>query len=156
AEDEDANRLPAMSANEKLEKREIVSTQHFTEPPPRFSEASLVKRMEELGIGRPSTYASTLHVLRDRSYVRIDKKRLIPEDNGRVVIAFLEGFLKRSVKYDFTADLEEKLDGIANHDIDWKEVLRDFWKDFIGAVNEIKDVRISQVLDVLDEILAPH
>jgi DNA topoisomerase-1 len=155
-EDEDANRLPAMSANENLEKREIVSTQHFTEPPPRYSEASLVKRMEELGIGRPSTYASTLQVLRDRAYVRIDKKRLIPEDKGRVVIAFLEAFFKRYVEYDFTAGLEEKLDGIANSDINWKEVLRDFWKDFIGAVNEIKDVRISQVLDVLDEILAPH
>jgi DNA topoisomerase-1 len=112
--------------------------------------------MEELGIGRPSTYASTLQVLRDRAYVRIDKKRLIPEDKGRVVIAFLEAFFKRYVEYDFTADLEEKLDEIANHNIDWKEVLRDFWKDFIGAVNEIKDVRISQVLDVLDEILAPH
>lgn len=156
AEDEDANRLPAMSANEKLEKREIVSTQHFTEPPPRFSEASLVKRMEELGIGRPSTYASTLQVLRDRSYVRIDKKRLIPEDKGRVVIAFLEAYFKRYVEYDFTAGLEEKLDEIANHDLDWKEVLRDFWKDFIASVNDIKDVRISQVLDVLDEILAPH
>ena len=155
-EDEDANRLPAMLANEKLERREIVSTQHFTEPPPRFSEASLVKRMEELGIGRPSTYASTLQVLRDRAYVRIDKKRLIPEDKGRVVIAFLEAFFKRYVEYDFTAGLEEKLDEIANHDLDWKVVLRDFWKDFIGSVNEIKDVRISQVLDVLDEILAPH
>jgi len=155
-EDEDANRLPAMLANEKLERREIVSTQHFTEPPPRYSEASLVKRMEELGIGRPSTYASTLQVLRDRAYVRIDKKRLIPEDKGRVVIAFLEAFFKRYVEYDFTAGLEEKLDEIANHDLDWKVVLRDFWKDFIGSVNEIKDVRISQVLDVLDEILAPH
>jgi DNA topoisomerase-1 len=156
AEDEDANRLPAMEANEKLTKREIVSTQHFTEPPPRYSEASLVKRMEELGIGRPSTYASTLQVLRDRAYVRIDKKRLIPEDKGRVVIAFLEAFFKRYVEYDFTAGLEEKLDEIANHDLDWKTVLRDFWKDFIGSVNEIKDVRISQVLDVLDEMLAPH
>jgi DNA topoisomerase-1 len=155
-EDEDAKRLPAMLANEKLERREIVSTQHFTEPPPRYSEASLVKRMEELGIGRPSTYASTLQVLRDRAYVRIDKKRLIPEDKGRVVIAFLEAFFKRYVEYDFTAGLEEKLDEIANHDLDWKVVLRDFWKDFIGSVNEIKDVRISQVLDVLDEILAPH
>jgi DNA topoisomerase-1 len=155
-EDEDANRLPAMEANEMLDKREIKTTQHFTEPPPRYSEASLVKRMEELGIGRPSTYASTLQVLRDRAYVRIDKKRLIPEDKGRVVIAFLEAFFKRYVEYDFTADLEEKLDEIANHDLNWKEVLRDFWRDFIGAVNEIKDVRISEVLDVLDEILAPH
>src|SRR5690606_22440969 len=127
-----------MSANEALERRHIAATQHFTEPPPRFYEASLVKRMEELGIGRPSTYASTLQVLRDRSYVRIDKKRLIPEDKGRVVVAFLEAFFKRYVEYDFTADLEEKLDEIANSGIDWKEVLRDFWRDFIGAVNDIK------------------
>ncbi len=155
-EDEDANRLPAMAANENLERREIKTDQHFTEPPPRFSEASLVKRMEELGIGRPSTYASTLQVLRDRGYVRIDKKRLVPEDKGRVVIAFLEAFFARYVEYDFTADLEEKLDEIANHDLDWKQVLRDFWRDFIAAVDEIKDVRISQVLDALDEILAPH
>jgi len=155
-EDEDANRLPAMEANEKLEKREIQTVQHFTEPPPRFSEASLVKRMEELGIGRPSTYASTLQVLRDRGYVRIDKKRLVPEDKGRVVIAFLEAFFARYVEYDFTADLEEKLDEIANHELDWKKVLRDFWRDFIAAVNDIKDVRISVVLDALDEILAPH
>ena len=156
AEDEDANRLPAMAADENLERREIKTDQHFTEPPPRFSEASLVKRMEELGIGRPSTYASTLQVLRDRGYVRIDKKRLVPEDKGRVVIAFLEAFFARYVEYDFTADLEEKLDEIANHDLDWKQVLRDFWRDFIAAVDEIKDVRISQVLDALDEILAPH
>ncbi len=156
AEDEDANRLPAMEANETLERREIKTDQHFTEPPPRFSEASLVKRMEELGIGRPSTYASTLQVLRDRGYVRIDKKRLVPEDKGRVVIAFLEAFFARYVEYDFTADLEEKLDGIANREVDWKQVLRDFWRDFIIAVDEIKDVRISQVLDALDEILAPH
>jgi DNA topoisomerase-1 len=156
SEDEDANRLPAMEANENLDKREIKADQHFTEPPPRFSEASLVKRMEELGIGRPSTYASTLQVLRDRGYVRIDKKRLVPEDKGRVVIAFLEAFFARYVEYDFTADLEEKLDEIANHEIDWKQVLRDFWRDFIAAVDEIKDVRITQVLDALDEILAPH
>ncbi len=156
AEDEDANRLPVMAANENLERRETKTDQHFTEPPPRFSEASLVKRMEELGIGRPSTYASTLQVLRDRGYVRIDKKRLVPEDKGRVVIAFLEAFFARYVEYDFTADLEEKLDEIANHDLDWKQVLRDFWRDFIAAVDEIKDVRISQVLDALDEILAPH
>jgi DNA topoisomerase-1 len=156
SEDEDANRLPAMEANENLDRREIKADQHFTEPPPRFSEASLVKRMEELGIGRPSTYASTLQVLRDRGYVRIDKKRLVPEDKGRVVIAFLEAFFARYVEYDFTADLEEKLDQIANHDLDWKQVLRDFWRDFIAAVDEIKDVRITQVLDALDEILAPH
>jgi DNA topoisomerase-1 len=156
SEEEDANRLPEINQGEILEKREIKAEQHFTEPPPRFSEASLVKRMEELGIGRPSTYASTLQVLRDRGYVRLDRKRLVPEDKGRVVIAFLEAFFARYVEYDFTADLEEKLDEIANHDLDWKQVLRDFWKDFIAAVDDIKDVRITHVIDALDEILGPH
>jgi DNA topoisomerase-1 len=155
-EDEDSNRLPEINRGETLTKREIKAEQHFTEPPPRFSEASLVKRMEELGIGRPSTYASTLQVLRDRGYVRLDKKRLVPEDKGRVVVAFLESFFARYVEYDFTADLEEKLDQIANHEIDWREVLRDFWKDFIAAVDDIKDLRITHVLDALDEVLGPH
>ncbi|HEY8267971.1 MAG TPA: topoisomerase C-terminal repeat-containing protein, partial [Xanthobacteraceae bacterium] len=155
-EDEESKRLPEMKTGEPAERRAILSSQHFTEPPPRFSEASLVKRMEELGIGRPSTYASVLQVLRDRGYVRLDKKRLIPEDKGRVVIAFLEAFFMRYVEYDFTADLEEKLDKIANAEIDWREVLRDFWKDFIAAVDQIKDVRLTQVIDALDEMLAAH
>jgi DNA topoisomerase-1 len=155
-EDDESRRLPEMNSGEPLEPRGIVANRHFTEPPPRFSEASLVKRMEELGIGRPSTYAAVLQVLRDRGYVKIDKKRLVPEDKGRIVIAFLEAFFMRYVEYDFTADLEEKLDRIANAEIDWREVLRDFWRDFIGAVDEIKDVRLSQVIDALDEILAPH
>jgi len=155
-EEEDSNRLPEINQGETLQKREIKAEQHFTEPPPRFSEASLVKRMEELGIGRPSTYASTLQVLRDRGYVRLDKKRLVPEDKGRVVVAFLESFFARYVEYDFTAGLEEQLDKIANHEIDWREVLRDFWRDFIAAVDDIKDLRITHVLDALDEILGPH
>ncbi len=156
SDDDDANRLPEVKQGETLQKREIKADQHFTEPPPRFSEASLVKRMEELGIGRPSTYASTLQVLRDRGYVRVDKKRLIPEDKGRVLTVFLESFFLRYVEYDFTASLEEKLDEIANHDLDWKEVLRDFWKDFIAAVNDIKELRITNVIDALDEVLGPH
>ena len=155
-EDEDANRLPAVAANERLEKRAIKAEQHFTEPPPRFSEASLVKRMEELGIGRPSTYASTLQVLRDRGYVKIDKKRLLPEDKGRLVIAFLESFFMRYVEYDFTASLEDKLDEIANHERDWKEVLREFWDQFTASVAEIKDLRITHVIDALDEMLTGH
>lgn len=155
-DDEDANRLPEVKQGETLQKREIKADRHFTEPPPRFSEASLVKRMEELGIGRPSTYASTLQVLRDRGYVRVDKKRLIPEDKGRVLTVFLESFFQKYVEYDFTASLEEKLDEIANHDLDWKEVLRDFWRDFIAAVEDIKELRISNVIDALDEMLAPH
>ncbi len=162
SEDEESRRLPAMSQDETLTKVDepsapaIVAEQHFTEPPPRFSEAALVKRMEELGIGRPSTYASVLQVLQDRGYVRIDKKRLIPEDKGRVVVGFLESFFQRYVEYDFTASLEEKLDRISNNEINWKEVLQEFWVGFIGAVNEIKDLRITQVLDALNDLLEPH
>src|SRR5471030_1823455 len=155
-EDEESRRLPAMSQDETLTKQEIEASQHFTEPPPRFSEAALVKRMEELGIGRPSTYASILQVLQDRGYVRIDKKRLIPEDKGRVVVGFLESFFKRYVEDDFTASLEEQLDRVSNNEINWKKVLEDFWGDFIGAVNEIKEVRITQVLDALNDLLEPH
>lgn len=155
-DDEESRRLPAMSANERLDRREIQTTQHFTEPPPRYSEASLVKRMEELGIGRPSTYAAVLAVLRDREYVKLDKKRLVPEDKGRLVTAFLESFFKRYVEYDFTADLEEKLDEVSAAQIDWKEVLRAFWQDFHAAIEATKDLRVSQVLDALDEMLTAH
>jgi DNA topoisomerase-1 len=155
-EDEDSRRLPAMSEGEPLKRQDLAVTQHFTEPPPRFSEASLVKRMEELGIGRPSTYASILQVLKDRGYVKLEKKRLYGEDKGRVVVAFLENYFKRYVEYDFTADLEEQLDRISNNEISWQQVLKDFWRDFIGAVDDIKDVRVAEVLDVLDEMLGPH
>ncbi|MBM6594183.1 type I DNA topoisomerase [Microvirga pudoricolor] len=153
---EDEGRLPPMKANDPLERRRITANQHFTEPPPRYSEASLVKRMEELGIGRPSTYAAVLQVLQDREYVRIDKKRLVPEDKGRIVIAFLESFFSRYVEYDFTADLEEQLDRISNHEIDWKQVLRDFWRDFSAAIGETKELRTTEVLDALNELLGPH
>src|SRR3954452_18826056 len=156
AHDDESKRLPAMSQGERLEKRAIGATQHFTEPPPRYSEASLVKRMVELGIGRPSTYAPILQVLKDRNYVRLEKKRLHAEDKGRVVVVFLENFFARYVEYEFTAGLEEDLDRIANSEVPWREVLRDFWRDFIGAVDSIKDVRVREVLDVLDEILSPH
>jgi DNA topoisomerase-1 len=156
SDDEDARRLPEMAAGENLEKRAITASQHFTEPPPRYSEASLVKRMEELGIGRPSTYASILQVLKDRGYVRLEKRRLVPEDKGRVLTAFLENFFARYVEYDFTANLEEQLDLIANHEVNWKDVLRDFWRDFIGAVGGIKELRVADVVDALDEMLAPH
>ncbi len=155
-EDEEARRLPPMSAGEPLTKRSIAANQHFTEPPPRYSEASLIKRMEELGIGRPSTYASIMQVLKDRKYVRLDKRRLYPEDRGRIVVAFLESFFTKYVEYDFTAGLEEQLDLISNNEVAWRDVLRDFWRDFIGAVDEIKDLKISQVIDALDALLAPH
>jgi DNA topoisomerase-1 len=154
--DEDEGRLPPMKAGDPLERRRIAANQHFTEPPPRYSEASLVKRMEELGIGRPSTYAAVLQTLRDREYVRIDKKRLVPEDKGRIVIAFLESFFRRYVEYDFTADLEEQLDRISNSEIDWKQVLRDFWRDFSAAIGETKELRTTEVLDALNELLGPH
>ncbi len=156
AADEDAKRLPAMSAGEALQKRAIDAAQHFTEPPPRYSEASLVKRMEELGIGRPSTYASILQVLKDRGYVRIDKKRLMPEDKGRVLTSFLESFFARYVEYGFTADLEEQLDRVSNNEIAWRDLLRDFWRDFAAAVGEIKELRVAQVIDALNEMLGPH
>jgi len=156
SEDEDSKRLPAMSQGETLRKESISSTQHFTEPPPRFTEASLVKRMEELGIGRPSTYASILAVLKDRGYTRIDKKRLVPEDKGRLVVGFLESFFQRYVEYDFTASLEEQLDKVSNNELEWHQLLRDFWGDFIATVGEIKDLRITQVLDALNELLGPH
>jgi DNA topoisomerase-1 len=155
-EDEESRRLPPLNEGEHLKDRGIEAKQHFTEPPPRYSEATLVKKMEELGIGRPSTYASTLAVLEDRGYVRIDRKRLIPDDKGRLVTAFLEAFFKRYVEYDFTASLEEKLDLISDHKLDWKEVLRDFWKDFTAAVAETKDLRVSEVLEALNELLGPH
>ncbi len=155
-EDEENRRLPAMAANEVLANKGIKADQHFTEPPPRYSEASLVKRMEELGIGRPSTYASVLAVLRDREYVKLDKRRLVPEDKGRLVTAFLESFFDRYVEYDFTADLEEKLDRISAGELEWKDVLRDFWRDFAAAVGEIKDLRVSEVLAALDEMLTAH
>ena len=155
-DDEDSRRLPPLAAGEHLKDKAVDADQHFTQPPPRFSEATLVKRMEELGIGRPSTYASTMAVLVDRDYVKIDKKRLVPEDKGRLVIAFLESFFKKYVEFDFTAELEEKLDLISNNELEWKAVLRDFWRDFIGAVGEIKDLRVSQVLDALNDMLGPH
>lgn len=155
-EDEDSRRLPAMSEGEALKRQSLAVTQHFTEPPPRFSEASLVKRMEELSIGRPSTYASILQVLKDRGYVKLEKKRLHGEDKGRVVVAFLENFFARYVEYDFTADLEEQLDRISNNEISWQQVLKEFWVGFIGAVNDIKDLRVAEVLDALDDMLGPH
>ncbi len=155
-DDAESRRLPQLAEGDRLKDKGIDADQHFTQPPPRYSEATLVKRLEELGIGRPSTYASTMAVLVEREYVKIDKKRLVPEDKGRLVIAFLESFFMKYVEYDFTAGLEEKLDLISNNELKWKDVLRDFWKDFIGAVDEIKDLRVGEVLDALNEMLGPH
>ncbi len=149
-------RLPAVKEQDKLNKKDIKPEQHFTQPPPRYSEASLVKKLEELGIGRPSTYASIMQVLQDRDYVRLDKKRFIPEDRGRIVTAFLENFFKDYVEYDFTADLEAKLDDISGGRLAWKKVLRDFWGAFSGAIDNTKDLKISDVIDALDAALGPH
>jgi len=153
--DDSENRLPAMAAQEALAKRAIQVYERTTEPPPRYSEASLIKKMEELGIGRPSTYASTLATLRDREYVTIEQRRLTPEARGRIVIAFLEKFFTRYVEYDYTADLEEKLDLISDGRLEWKNVLRDFWTRFSAAITETQDLRVAQVLDVLNDMLAP-
>lgn len=154
-EDEDAKRLPQINANEAQAKQAIAATQHSTEPPPRYSEASLIKRMEELGIGRPSTYAATLKTLSDREYVKLEKRKLFPDSKGRIVTAFLEGFFKRYVEYDYTAGLEERLDEVSDGKLDYKVVLRDFWKDFSAAIHDIKELRITDVLNVLNEDLAP-
>ncbi|MBL8573879.1 MAG: type I DNA topoisomerase [Hyphomicrobiaceae bacterium] len=155
-DDEESRRLPILQTGDKPARKAIEATQHFTEPPPRYTEATLVKKMEELGIGRPSTYASTLAVLRDREYVRLDKRRLIPEDKGRLVIAFLESFFERYVEYGFTAGLEEQLDKISAGELSWKEVLRQFWEEFSRAVAGIKELRVAQVLDAINELLGDH
>jgi DNA topoisomerase-1 len=156
ADEESGTILPEVAEGEGLERREVIPEQHFTEPPPRYSEASLVKKLEELGIGRPSTYASIIEVLQRRNYVRIDRKRFIPEDRGRIVTAFLQTYFPRYVEYNFTAHLEEELDDISDGKIDWREVLREFWNAFSSAVGETKNLRVSEVLDKLDEELGPH
>ncbi|HKX10845.1 MAG TPA: type I DNA topoisomerase [Stellaceae bacterium] len=155
-EDEENRRLPPLAEHAALNRGEVTPAQHFTQPPPRYSEASLVKKLEELGIGRPSTYASIIQVLQDRKYVRLDKRRFIPEERGRIVTAFLTEFFQRYVQYDFTADLENQLDEISDGRTDWKKVLEDFWRDFSTAVDGTKDLRGKQVVDALDEALGPH
>ncbi|UUP15833.1 type I DNA topoisomerase [Nitratireductor thuwali] len=154
-EDENENRLPEIRDGETLAREAVNVTKHTTEPPPRYTEASLIKKMEELGIGRPSTYASTLKTLEERDYVTVDRRRLVPQAKGRIVTGFLENFFRRYVEYDFTAGLEEKLDRISDGQLSWKDVLRDFWKDFSGAVDDIKELRVTDVLDALNEELAP-
>ncbi len=154
--EDDEGRLPKVDEGAAARIAEARADQHFTEPPPRYSEASLVKRMEELGIGRPSTYASILTVLRDRSYVKMDKNRFVPEDAGRLVTAFLEQFFARYVEYDFTAGLEEKLDLVSAGNLDWKALLREFWTGFSAAVGDIGELRTTAILDALNEALGPH
>jgi len=154
ADDDDA-RLPDIRPGEALGRDAILVTEHTTEPPPRYSEASLIKKLEELGIGRPSTYAAILKTLEDRGYVVNDRRRLIPQAKGRVVTAFLESFFGRYVEFDFTAALEERLDDISGGRVAWKQVLAEFWRDFAGAVGDIAELRVGEVLARLTEDLAP-
>ena len=155
-EDDEGGRLPALKESAKAKVEAIRTDQHFTEPPPRFSEATLVKKLEELGIGRPSTYASILTTLRDREYVRMDKNRFFPEDKGRLVTAFLEQFFAKWVEYDFTAALETQLDEVSAGDLDWKTLLRRFWQDFHAATQAAGELRTTAILDHLNEALGPH
>ncbi len=155
-EEGDSRRLPNMRETERLARGAVDPAQHFTQPPPRYSEASLVKKLEELGIGRPSTYASIIQVLQDRDYVKLDKRRFVPEDRGRLVTAFLTSFFERYVEYNFTADLENQLDEVSGGRVDWKELLRNFWRDFSTSVAGTKDLTITAVLEALDAELGRH
>ena len=154
--DDDDKRLPQIMQGEAAAKRNVAPEQHFTQPPPRYTEATLVKRMEELGIGRPSTYASVITTIQDRDYVRKEKNRLFPEDKGRIVTIFLLNFFRQYVGYEFTANLEEELDDVSAGERNYKNVLSRFWKDFSAAISETSELRITQVLDILDEALAPQ
>jgi len=154
--DDDDKRLPQVAEGEGMDKRAVTPEQHFTQPPPRYTEATLVKKMEELGIGRPSTYASIVTTIQDRGYVRKDRNRLIPEDKGRLVTIFLINYFRRYLEYDFTAALEEQLDHVSAGDADYKEVLDRFWRDFSAAIAETSELRITEVLEKIDEVLSPH
>ena len=157
SDEDDENRiLPNVETGESVTKGEIRPEQHFTTPPPRFTEASLVKKLEELGIGRPSTYASIIAVLQDRKYVRVEKLRFIPEDRGRIVTVFLENFFKKYVEYDFTAQLEEYLDDISNGEMEWKKLLGGFWTKFIKNIDAVQPLQISEVIEKIDEVLSYH
>jgi DNA topoisomerase-1 len=155
AEDEEGARMPALREGDAPAKTGVEATQSFTQPPPRYSEASLVKRLEELGIGRPSTYAATLQTLKDREYVRVDKGRFVPEESGRLVTAFLERFFERYVSYDYTAELEEELDDVSGGRLDWQKLLDDFWRDFRPKAGEVMEQKPSEITQALDEFLAP-
>ncbi|MEO7365430.1 MAG: type I DNA topoisomerase [Sphingomicrobium sp.] len=155
ADDEDGARMPALKSGDAPAKTGVEATQHFTQPPPRYSEASLVKRLEELGIGRPSTYAATLQTLKDREYVRVEKARFMPEESGRLVTAFLERFFERYVSYDYTAELEEGLDDVSGGRAGWQDLLAAFWKDFKPLAGEVMEQKPSEITAALDEFLAP-
>ncbi|MCW1428612.1 type I DNA topoisomerase [Novosphingobium sp. JCM 18896] len=154
--DDDSGLLPAMNKGDMPAKKGVEASQHFTQPPPRFSEASLVKRLEELGIGRPSTYASTLQVLKDRNYVRVEKNRFFAEESGRLLTAFLERFFPRYVAYEFTAGMEEELDDVSGGREQWKELLAKFWRDFKPKSDEVMERKPSEVTEALDEFLSDY
>ena len=145
--------LPPLAINDEVKAIDVKADQHFTQPPPRYSEASIVKKMEELGIGRPSTYASILKVLQDRGYVSLDNRRFTPVDKGRLLSAFLENFFGKYVQYDYTAKLEENLDKVSAGNLNWKILLREFWNEFSSSVDETKDLRVTNVLDALNDAL---
>ena len=155
-DDSDERRLPKVTKGEAVQCHDVIPKQHFTEPLPRYTEATLVKRLEELGIGRPSTYASIISVLQDRDYVSLERSRFIPDDRGRLVTAFLSNFFTRYVEYDFTARLEETLDDVSAGKADWRQVLQEFWVAFSHAVDDTKDLRVREVLDALNETLGTH
>ncbi|MFC3441250.1 type I DNA topoisomerase [Sphingobium rhizovicinum] len=155
SDDDDSKILPRMSEGDAPAKKKVSAEQHFTQPPPRYSEASLVKRLEELGIGRPSTYASTLQVLKDRDYVRVEKNRFFAEESGRLVTAFLERFFERYVSYDFTAGLEDELDDISGGRAQWQAVLEAFWRDFKPKTAEVMEQKPSDITAELDKFLEP-
>src|SRR4051812_43122857 len=155
SDDEESRRLPRLREGDVPAKKKVVAEQHFTQPPPRYSEASLVKKMEELGIGRPSTYAATLQTLTDRGYVRLEKARFMPEESGRLLTAFLERFFERYVSYDFTAHLEDELDDISGGRAEWRAVLEEFWRDFKPKTAEIMEQKPSEITAALDDFLAP-
>lgn len=156
ADDDENKLLPNVVENEPLDKGEISPEQHFTTPPPRFTEASLVKRLEELGIGRPSTYASIIAVLQERKYVRVEKLRFIPEDRGRIVTVFLENYFKKYVEYDFTAQLEEFLDDVSAGTLEWKKLLKGFWDKFSKNIEAVQPLQVSEVINKIDEVLSYH
>ena len=155
-DEEEGGLLPPMAPRDPLRRGEIMPRQHFTEPPPRYTEASLVRKLEELGIGRPSTYASIISVLQERDYVRLESRRFVPEDRGRLVTAFLVAFFDQYVQPGFTAALEDQLDDVAAGIRHWKQVLREFWDPFSGQVDEVKERRVAEVIEALNELLAPH
>ena len=154
-DDEESSRMPVLREGDSPAKTGVDSTQHFTQPPPRYSEASLVKRLEELGIGRPSTYASILQTLKDREYVRVEKARFVPEESGRLVTAFLERFFEKYVSYDYTAELEEELDDVSGGRLQWQKLMQDFWRDFRPKAGEVMEQKPSEITAAIDEFLGP-